>query len=101
MSSFEIPYDIAQDALELTVAFQEMSISAVEVIYHRTQLMMRGQMSVVETVAMVMEKATVFADASNLAVMAAARGGDPVSVARAALGPYGVKTRANVERLRL
>ena len=58
-------------------------------------------MSAPDAVAMVLEKATVFGDATQLATVAAARGGDPFSIARAALGPYGLKTLANAERLRL
>lgn len=101
MNPLNLPVTAPRDAVELTAAFQEMTSAAAEVIFRRSQLMMTGRMSVPDVIAMVFEKAVAFGDASQLASVAAARGGDPISIARAALGPYGVKTRANAECLRL
>lgn len=95
------PQTAVREAAELVTAFFETSGAAAQVILRRTQLMMIGQMTTVEAVVMVTEKATVFAEASHLAARAAANGGDPVAVARAALGPYDLTTRANAARLRL
>jgi hypothetical protein len=85
---------------ELGVAYQMMTISALEVIWRRTQMIAEGRMSTPDAMAMVLEKATVFAAAAEKATVAAARGGDPVRVASAALKPYGIKTRSNVRKLR-
>lgn len=101
MSLWTEPHTAARDAADLVSAFVEMTNAAAEVILRRTQMMMVGRMSALEAVVMFTEKATTFAEASHLAARAAAGGGDPVAVARAALGPYGLKTYANVERLRL
>ena len=90
----------ACDALELAADFHEMTSAAADVIFRRTQLLMSGRMTALDAVAILVEKATAFGDASQLATVAAARGGDPLSIARAALEPYGLKTRANAERLR-
>jgi hypothetical protein len=95
------PLKSSRDALELAAALHEMTSAAAEVIFRRSQVILSGRMSPPDALAMVLEKATVFGEASQLATVAAARGGDPFSIARAALGPYGLKTRANVERLRL
>jgi hypothetical protein len=86
--------------IQLSAAYQAMSIAAGEVIFRRTLQMATGSMSPPDAVGMVMEKATVFAAAAEKATIAAARGGDPVRVATAALKPYGTKTKANVRRLR-
>lgn len=86
--------------MQLSAAYQTMAIAAGEVIFRRTLQIATGSMSPPDAVGMVMEKATVFAAAAEKAAIAAARGGDPVRVASAALRPYGDKTRANVRRLR-
>lgn len=86
--------------MELAVAYQAMSLAAGEVIFRRTLQMATGAMTLPDAIAMIFEKGTVFALAAERAAVAAARGGDPVRVAQAALRPYGVKTRANVRRLR-
>jgi hypothetical protein len=86
--------------MEFAIAYQAMSLAAAEVILRRSLQMATGSMSPPDAVGMILEKATVFAAAAEKAAVAAARGGDPVRVARAALGPYGTKTRANVRRLR-
>ena len=87
-------------AAELGIAYHVMTLSAAEVIVRRTQMMASGRMTPPDAVAMVLEKATVFAAAAEKAAVAAAMGGDPVRVATAALGPYGTKTKANVRMLR-
>jgi hypothetical protein len=92
--------DAARAAMELGIAYQMMAVSAFEVIFRRTHMMANGRMSPPDAIAMVLEKATVFAAAAEKAAVAAAKGGDPVRVASAALKPYGTKTRANVRRLR-
>lgn len=86
--------------MELSVAYQSMVMAAGEVIFRRTLQMATGSMSSPDAIGMVMEKATVFAAAAEKAAITAAQGGDPVRVATAALQPYGVKTKANVRRLR-
>ncbi len=86
--------------MELAMAYQAMTIAAGEVILRRTFQMATGAMSPPDAAAMILEKGSVFALAAEKAVVAAAKGGDPVRVARAALHPYGVKTKANVRRLR-
>lgn len=101
MFSLDIPLKASRDAFEFAAALSDMSSSATEVVFRRLTLMMTGKMSASDAVAMVTEKATAFNEASQHATMAAARGGDVFSIALAALGPYGLKTRANVERLRL
>ena len=75
-------------------------MSAGEVIFHRSMRMASGTMTPPEAVGMVMEKATAFAASAEKATVAAARGGDPVKIATAALRPYGSKTRSNVRKLR-
>ena len=99
MISNEQRTKVSRDALDLAAALHEMTSAAAEVIFRRSQLMMSGKISATEVVAMMIEKATVFGDASKLAAVVAARGGDPFSIARAALRPYGLKTRENAERL--
>jgi hypothetical protein len=92
--------EAARAAFELAVAYQVMTMSAAEVILRRTAMMASGRMTPPDAVAMVLEKTTIFALAAEKAAVAAARGGDPVRVATAALRPYGTKTRANVRKLR-
>ena len=89
----------SRDALDLAAALHEITSAAAKVILRRSHLMISGKISTSEVVAMMIEKATVFGDASQLAAVVAARGGDPFSIARAALGPYSLKTRENAERL--
>jgi hypothetical protein len=101
MFALDRPGAAVQEIVDLTAAFHEMIAAVGKVIIHRVRLMMPGQMSALEALAMAVEKSTVFVEASQRAVATAASGGDSVSVARAALGPYGLKTRANVARLRL
>jgi hypothetical protein len=85
---------------EVATAWTRMSLAAGEVIVRRSQRMATGSMSPPEAMGMVMEKATAFASSAERAAVAAARGGDPAQIARAALRPYGAKTRSNVRKLR-
>lgn len=81
-------------------AYVRMIVAANEVILRRTMQMASGTMTPHEAMAMVLEKPTAFATATEKMAVAAARGGDPVRIASAALRPYGAKTRSNVRRLR-
>ncbi len=92
--------EAARSLMALATAYQAMSVAAGEVIFRRSLQMATGSMSPPDALAMVMEKATVFAAAAEKAAIAAAQGGDPIRVATAALGPYGLKTKANVRKLR-
>ncbi len=86
--------------LEFAEAYARMSLSAGEVIARRTQRIASGAMTPHEAISMVLEKGTAFAASTESAAVAAARGGDPVRVATAALKPYGAKTRSNAQKLR-
>lgn len=100
MFGFNRGFEATRALIELTTAYQSMAMAAGEVIFRRTLQMATGSMSPPDAIGMVLEKATVFAAATEKAAIMAARGGDPVRVATAALQPYGVKTKANVRRLR-
>lgn len=100
MFGFNNGMEATRALIQLSAAYQAMSIAAGEVIFRRTLQMATGSMSPPDAIGMVLEKATVFAVAAEKAAIVAARGGDPVRVATAALRPYGVKTKANVRRLR-
>ena len=80
--------------------FGRMQMSAAEVIARRTTMMAQGAMSQPEAVRMLLEKPATFAFAAEKAMTAAARGGDAMTVANAALRPIGRKTAANARRLR-
>ncbi|MER2508820.1 MAG: hypothetical protein ABTQ27_08675 [Amaricoccus sp.] len=86
--------------VKLTTACVDISLNASEVIFRRTMKIASGEMSRPEAVAMVLEKATAFASATERATVAAARGGDAIGIASAALKPYRTKTRSNARRLR-
>lgn len=86
--------------MKLAAAYMDMSLNAGEVILRRSMKITSGSMSHPEAVSMVMEKATAFATATERATVAAARGGDPLGIASAALRPYRSKTRSNARRLR-
>lgn len=86
--------------MKFATSYSEMSLHASEVILRRTIKMAAGTMSSPEAVAMVLEKPTAFANATERATVAAARGGDALAIANAALRPYRVKTRSNARRLR-
>ncbi len=85
---------------EFGMAYSRMLMSANEVILRRTHRMATGMMTAPEATAMVVEKMTAMASASEKAALAAARGGTPLTIATAALRPYGTKTKSNVRRLR-
>jgi hypothetical protein len=86
--------------VKYAVAFQQMSLAALEVIAHRTMKMSQGKMTGPEAVGMVMEKATAFAAATELAAVAAATGANPATIASAALRPIRAKTRSNARKYR-
>lgn len=86
--------------MEFGAAYMQMSMSAGEVIARRTQSMALGTMTTPEAFAMVLEKGTAFAEATEAAAVAAARGGDPLRIATAALKPYGARTGSNARKLR-
>lgn len=89
-----------KDWSDFATAYTRMNLAAAEVIVRRTQRMAMGAMTPPEALAMVLEKPTAFAAATERATVAAARGGDAAKIASAALKPFGVKTRSNVRRLR-
>lgn len=86
--------------MDYAAAFSEMSLAAGEIILRRTQRMATGAMTPPEALAMVLEKSTALALATERAALAAARGGDAAKIMTAALQPYGEKTKANVRKLR-
>jgi hypothetical protein len=77
-----------------------MSLAAAEVMFARTVMMAQGGMSGPEAARMWMEKPAAFAQSAQKAAMAAARGGDAVTVATAALRPIRHSASANARRLR-
>lgn len=91
---------LLKDWADFADAYMRMNMAAVEVIVRRTQKMAMGAMTPPEALAMVLEKPTVFAAATERATVAAARGADALTIASAALKPYGAKTRSNVRELR-
>lgn len=99
---FSIPNysDFMKSWVNLASAYTEMSLNASEVIYHRTLKMASGSMTPPEAVEMVMEKCTAFASSTENATMAAAKGGDMLGIATAALTPYGTKARENADEMR-
>lgn len=90
----------AESWMKLATAYSEMSLHAAEVIAWRTMRMASGTMTPPEAIAMVMEKATAFTAAAEDAAVVAAKGGDMMNIATAALKPYGAKTRSNARKLR-
>lgn len=81
-------------------ALGRMQMAAAEVILRRTHQMATGTMTHPEAIGMVLEKGTAMAVSAEKAMVAAARGGDALRVASAALRPFGSKTRSNVRKLR-
>ncbi len=100
MTKTSTPVNAFSAYMNLASAWNEMSMAASEVIYRRSMAMAEGKMTPADAMAMIMEKSTAFAASAEKASVVAARGGDPVAIATAALGPYGVTTRANVRKLR-
>ena len=86
--------------MKVASSYNEMTLSAGEVIARRTMMMASGTMTVPDAMGMVMEKVTIFATATERAAMAVASGADPVRITAAALKPYSTKTQANVRMLR-
>jgi hypothetical protein len=91
---------LANSWIKYAFAFQAMSVAAAEIILRRSMRISQGKMTGPEAVGMVMEKATAVAMATERAAVAAARGGDPVRIANAALTPFRAKTRSNVRKYR-
>ena len=85
---------------EYGMAYSRMLMSANEVILRRTHRMATGSMSRPEAAGMIMEKMTAMAASAEKAAVAAARGANPLTIATAALRPYGTKTKSNARRLR-
>ncbi len=100
MSTIQTYPQFLSSWMRLTTAYVDMNINAAEVILRRTLKIASGSMSQPEAVAMVLEKATAFASATERATVVAARGGDALGIASAALRPYRAKTRSNARRLR-
>jgi L-asparagine transporter-like permease len=94
------PITLANAWVKFAIAFHEMSLAAGEVILRRSMLMSQGKMTPPEAVGMVMEKATAFVAATELAAVAAATGADPAKVASAALRPIRAKARSNMRKYR-
>lgn len=85
---------------DFATAYSQMAVASNEIILRRTHRMATGAMTPPEALAMLLEKGTAFAIASEGAALAAARGEDAARIMTAALAPYGAKTRANVRKLR-
>ncbi len=94
------PFGVIEGFLNLVLASHDVTLSATEVIWRRSAMLARGAMTASEAIGMVMEKHTAFAASAERAAIAAAKGGDAVKVATAALQPYRKTTAANARRLR-
>jgi hypothetical protein len=94
------PMKAANAWVRFAMDYSQMAMAASEVIMRRSMRMSQGAMTGAEAVGMVMEKATAFATATELATVAAATGADPARIAHAALKPYRTKTRSNVRKYR-
>lgn len=94
------PMDMMAAWMKVASSYNEMALSAGEVIARRTMLMASGAMTVPEAMGMVMEKVTIFATATERASLAAAGGADPVRITAAALKPYSTQTQSNLRKLR-
>ena len=88
------------ELMKLAMHYTEMNVAAAEVIWRRMARMSQGAMGGPEAMGMVMEKASAFSKAGEKAAVAAAKGGNPVDVASAALKPIRAKTRSNVRKYR-
>lgn len=95
------PLEMANEWLLLVVSLSQMNAAAAEVIARRTMRMMQGDMTLAETVEIVTEKPMAMAIACKKAALAAARCGDPVQIAHAAVMPFRDKTLSNLSQLRL
>jgi hypothetical protein len=81
-------------------AYARMTAAAAEVIARRSHRIALGAMTPPEAAGMILEKPSAFAASAERALVAAAKGRDPVSIATEALKPYGAKTRSNARKLR-
>jgi hypothetical protein len=86
--------------MQFATAYSQMALAAGEVMWRRCLRISQGAMTAPEAVGMVMEKATAFAAATELAAVAAATGADPAKIASAALRPIRAKTHSNVRKYR-
>ncbi|PAU76081.1 hypothetical protein CK498_14350 [Halomonas salipaludis] len=86
--------------MKIASSYNQMMLSAGEVIVRRTMMMASGTMSVPDAMSMMMEKDTIYATASERAAVAMASGADPARITAAALKPYSTKTHSNVRKLR-
>jgi hypothetical protein len=100
MLPFSAYASYADSWMKFATAYGEMSMNAAEVIALRTMRIASGAMTPHEAMAMVLEKATAFSDSAERAAVVAAKGGDVMNIASAALKPYGAKTRSNARKLR-
>jgi hypothetical protein len=94
------PMNMMVEWMKVASSYNMMTLSAGEVIARRAMMMASGAMTGRDAMGMVMEKATIFATASERATMAAASGANPVRITAAALKPYSTKTRSNARKLR-
>ncbi|WP_416139828.1 hypothetical protein ACM26W_05440 [Halomonas sp. HK25] len=94
------PMNMMTAWMKIASSYNMMTLSAAEVIARRTMMMASGAMSGPEAMGMVMEKATIFATATERAAVAAAGGANPARITEAALKPYSSKTRSNARKLR-
>lgn len=94
------PMDMMVTWMKIATSYNMMMLSAGEVIVRRTMMMASGAMTGPDAMGMMMEKATIFATASERASVAAAGGADSAQITAAALKPYSTKTRSNVRKLR-
>jgi hypothetical protein len=94
------PMNMMAEWMKVASSYNMMTLSAGEVIARRTMMMASGQMTASEAMGMVMEKATIYATATERAAKAVASGADPVRITAAALKPYSTKTRSNARKLR-
>ncbi|MGR2738142.1 hypothetical protein ACUY1T_06780 [Billgrantia sp. Q4P2] len=86
--------------MKIASSYNQMLISSGEVIARRSMMMASGTMSVPDAMSMMMEKATIYATATERAAVAMASGADPAKITAAALKPYSTKTHSNVRKLR-
>ncbi|MDI5890453.1 hypothetical protein [Halomonas rhizosphaerae] len=94
------PMNMMFEWMKVASSYNRMTLSAGEVIARRMMMMASGGMTGPDAMGMMMEKATIFATASERAAVAAASGADPVRITAAALKPYSTKTQSNVRKLR-
>ncbi|SFU57513.1 hypothetical protein [Halomonas korlensis] len=94
------PMDMMAAWMKIAASYNEMTLSAGEVIARRTMIMASGAMSAPDAMGILMEKVTIFATATEQASVAAASGADPARITAAALKPYSTQTESNLRQLR-